>query len=108
VDVLVVEQAAVIEDLGRAAADDLRRLQHPRLVDVGDGDHLLTRQLLELPHETAGAAAGADHADADAVVRPQGGGRRRPPPGQERRGGSEGGSEEAAPSGRVALFFGHA
>ena len=97
--VLVVEHAAVVGDLRRLAPGDLHRLQHPGLVDVGDRDHLLARQRPELLHEVARAAAGADHADADAVVRAEGGRRRRVPPGQEGGGGTDGGSQEAAPPG---------
>src|SRR5439155_8680476 len=48
-------------------------------------------------------AAGADHADADAVVGAEGGGGRRPPSDQELRGGAEGRSEEPASCGRIAL-----
>ena len=74
VDVLVLEDAAVVGVLRRRRAGDLRRLEHPGLVDVAHRHHLAAGQVLQQAHEVAGAPAGADHADADAVVRAEGGG----------------------------------
>ena len=71
----VVEDAAVVGDLlHRRRADDLGGLQQPRLVDVADRDHLVAGQPLQQRHQPAGAAAGADDADADSVVRALGAG----------------------------------
>ena len=72
VHVLVVEEAAVVGVLRRGGPGDLDRLQHPRLVRVAHRHHLAAGQLLEQAHQVAGAAPGADDADADAVVRAEG------------------------------------
>ena len=73
VHVLVVEDLPVVGHRRRLALGDGRRFLHPRLVHVRDGHQLLPGQILELPHEAPGAPAGADHPDADAVVRAQDG-----------------------------------
>src|SRR5207249_1494275 len=87
-DLLVVEDPPVVEVPGGRAARDLRGFQRPRLVHVRDRDHLGARQVLELPHEAAGPAPGADHPDPDAVVGAYGAG------------GGEAGPCEDAPPGR--------
>ena len=69
VDLAVVEDPAVVGHLRGRGPGDLGGLKQPRLVDVADGDHLVAGELLEQRHQPAGAAAGADHADADSVVR---------------------------------------
>ena len=53
----------------RPSAGDLGGLQQARLVDVADGDDLVAGQPLQAGHQPAGAAARADDADADPVVR---------------------------------------
>ena len=70
IDLTIVENLPVVDDLHRSGPGDLRRLQQSRLVDIAHRDHLVAGQLLEEVHQAAGAAARADHSDADSVVRP--------------------------------------
>ena len=69
VDLAIVEDAAVVGHLRGRGPGDLGGLQQARLVDVADRHHLVAGQLLQQAHQAAGAAAGADHADADPIVR---------------------------------------
>ena len=69
VDLAIVEDAAIVGDLRGRGTGDLGGLEQARLVDVADRDHLVAGQPLQLGHQAAGAAARADHADPDAIVR---------------------------------------
>ena len=69
VDLAIVEDAAVVCDLGGSGPGDLGGLEHARLIHVADGDQLVARQPLQMVHEAACPAACADHPDADSVVR---------------------------------------
>ena len=93
VDRAIVEDAAVVGDLGGSGAGDLGGLEHARLIDVADRHQLVAGQPLQMVHQAAGAAAGADHADADPVVRALS--RRRRHAGPEREPGGSG-KERAA------------
>ena len=65
----IVQDAAVVGHFRGGGAGDLAGLQHARFIDVADRDHLVAGQPLQQAHQAAGAAARADHADADPVVR---------------------------------------
>ena len=78
VDLAVVQDAAIVGDLQRGGAGDLGGLEQARLVDVADGHHLVAGQLLQMRHQAARSAAGADDADADPIVRALSSGARHP------------------------------
>ena len=70
VDVLVVEDAAVVFDL--LAAGELRRFFHARVIDVADGGDIDVIGILhpyEVAHVVAGLTASTDDADTKTIVR---------------------------------------
>ena len=93
VDLAVVEDAPVLGRLERGRAGNLRGLEESRLEHVTDRDDFDAGDRLELAHQPARPAAGADDRDADAGVGALNGrgGRR----GAQREAGSRG--EEHAP-----------